>query len=128
MLTEVPGETPVTYLFHRGDFQQPKREIPPGDLTVCVPEDEKGEILRHAARVPTTGRRLAYARRLMSGRHPLVGRVLANRVWLLHFGRGLVGTPADFGHLGEHPRIRSFWTGSPPSSPLTAGTSSGSTA
>src|SRR5262249_35587737 len=53
--------------------------------------------------VPTTGRRLAYARHLTSGQHPLVPRVLVNRVWLLHFGRGIVGTPADFGMLGERP-------------------------
>ena len=52
---------------------------------------------------PSTGRRLAYARHLTSGRHPLVARVLVNRVWLNHFGRGLVGTPADFGALGERP-------------------------
>ena len=50
-----------------------------------------------------TGRRLAYARHLTSGRHPLVARVLVNRFWLHHFGRGLVGTPADFGALGERP-------------------------
>ena len=103
VLTEVPGETPATYLFYRGDYQQPKQEIAPGDLTVCVAEGQSGEIARHDPHLPTTGRRLAYARRLMSGRHPLVGRVLVNRVWLLHFGRGIVGTPADFGHLGERP-------------------------
>ena len=35
-----------------------------------------------------------------TGDHPLVGRVLANRIWLHHFGRGLVETPGDFGVLG----------------------------
>ena len=39
----------------------------------------------------------------MSGKHPLVGRVLVNRIWLHHFGRGLVATPADFGRMGERP-------------------------
>jgi len=33
----------------------------------------------------------------------LTARVIANRVWHYHFGRGLVGTPADFGAMGEHP-------------------------
>jgi hypothetical protein len=103
VLTETPGETPATFLFHRGDFQQPKHEIVPGDLTVCVAEGQSGEIAKHDPHLPTTGRRLAYARRLMSGQHPLVGRVLVNRVWLLHFGRGIVGTPSDFGHLGDRP-------------------------
>src|SRR5437763_413371 len=53
--------------------------------------------------LPTTGRRLAYARHLTSGRHPLVARVLVNRVWMHHFGRGIGATPADFGALGERP-------------------------
>jgi hypothetical protein len=46
---------------------------------------------------------LAYARHLTDGRHPLVARVLVNRFWLHHFGRGLVSTPSDFGMLGERP-------------------------
>ena len=103
VLAENPGETPATFLFYRGDYQQPRQEVAPGDLTVCVSEGQSGQIAKHDPHLPTTGRRLAYARRLMSGKHPLVGRVLVNRIWLLHFGRGIVGTPADFGRLGERP-------------------------
>src|SRR5207245_2935126 len=51
----------------------------------------------------TTGRRLALADWLTDPRHPLTARVLVNRVWMHHFGRGLVGTPGDFGRLGERP-------------------------
>jgi hypothetical protein len=47
--------------------------------------------------MPTSGRRLAYARYLTSGKHPLVARVLVNRFWMHHFGRGLVDTPGEFG-------------------------------
>src|SRR5258708_15144549 len=46
---------------------------------------------------------MAFARWLTSGRHGLVARVLVNRFWLNHFGRGLVNTPGDFGKLGERP-------------------------
>jgi hypothetical protein len=53
--------------------------------------------------LPTTGRRLAYAKWLTSGRHPLTARVIVNRVWMHHFGRGLVATPGDFGYLGQKP-------------------------
>ena len=56
----------------------------------------------------TTGRRLALANWLTDPRHPLTARVMVNRVWMLHFGRGPVGSPGDFGRLGEratHPEL-----------------------
>lgn len=98
-LTEVPGHKPVTYRFSRGDPQQPRDEVAPGELSVLpasyIPDDDPS--------VPTTGRRLAFARHLTSGRHPLVARNLVNRFWMHHFGRGIVPTLGDFGRLGEHP-------------------------
>jgi hypothetical protein len=51
----------------------------------------------------SSGRRLALANWLTDPRHPLTARVLVNRVWMEHFGRGIVGTPGDFGRLGERP-------------------------
>jgi hypothetical protein len=98
-LTEVPGQVPQTFLFHRGDHEQPRQAVAPGDLTVLggpeIPPDDP--------KLPTTGRRLAYADCLTSGEHPLVARVFVNRVWMHHFGRGIVETPGDFGHLGTRP-------------------------
>ena len=35
--------------------------------------------------------------------HPLAARVMANRIWHYHFGRGIVATPSNFGQLGERP-------------------------
>ncbi len=93
---------PVTYLFHRGQPDQPRHAVKPGDLTVlagrrAVDVPEKNPAL------PTSGRRLAYAESITDGRHPLLARVLVNRVWMQHFGRGLVSSVADFGALGEKP-------------------------
>jgi Protein of unknown function (DUF1549)/Protein of unknown function (DUF1553)/Planctomycete cytochrome C len=51
----------------------------------------------------STGRRLALARWLSRGSNPLSTRVIVNRIWQYHFGRGLVGTPSDFGRLGDRP-------------------------
>ena len=51
----------------------------------------------------STGRRLALARWITDGKNPLTARVLVNRVWLHHFGKGIVGTPSDFGAMGERP-------------------------
>lgn len=100
-LTEVPGQIPATKLFARGDFNSPKQEIAPGELTVLSPPGFS--IAPDDPHLATSGRRLAYARHLTDGRHPLVARVLVNRFWLNHFGRGLVTTPADFGALGQPP-------------------------
>jgi len=101
-LTEVKGQVPATKLFHRGDHDQPKQTITPGELSVLA--TPRIEPFKPAAVAGgSTGRRLAYAQWLTSGQHPLVARVLVNRFWLNHFGRGLVNTPGDFGMLGERP-------------------------
>ncbi|MBM3969900.1 MAG: DUF1553 domain-containing protein [Planctomycetes bacterium] len=101
-LTEVPGKISPTFLFFRGEFAQPKQEVAPGELKVLATASNI-TIPRDDENLPTSGRRLAYARLLTSGEHPLVARVFVNRIWMHHFGRGLVATPGDFGRLGEQP-------------------------
>src|SRR5204862_2276543 len=49
------------------------------------------------------GGRLDLARAITSPENPLTARVLVNRVWMHHFGRGLVATPSDFGVRGDRP-------------------------
>ncbi|HZZ79457.1 MAG TPA: PSD1 and planctomycete cytochrome C domain-containing protein [Gemmataceae bacterium] len=101
---EVPGQVPLTKIFHRGDYRQPKDAVQPGDLTIAAPEGKRFEIAPTESKTKSsTGRRLAFARHLTSGDHPLLGRVLVNRIWQHHFGRGIVNTPGDFGVLGERP-------------------------
>ncbi len=51
----------------------------------------------------TSGRRTALAQWITQPDNPLTWRVVANRLWQFHFGRGLCRTPNDFGHLGELP-------------------------
>jgi mono/diheme cytochrome c family protein len=99
-LTEVAGTVPATFVFYRGDHEQPKDKVLPGELSILgagpdIPENDPA--------IPTTGRRLVFARHLTTGDHPLVARVIANRIWLHHFGRGLVDSPGDFGVLGQRP-------------------------
>ena len=100
-LYETPGKIPQTVLFFRGDIQQPRQAVEPSELSVLttaaamIPQDDPA--------LPTSGRRLAYARWLTSGQQPLTPRVLVNRFWLHHFGRGIVATPGDFGVLGARP-------------------------
>ena len=57
---------------------------------------------------PGQGKRRALADWLTDRRNPMTARVLVNRLWQFHFGRGLVPTPNDFGQLGEgcsHPEL-----------------------
>lgn len=51
----------------------------------------------------TSGRRLALARWIASPQHPLTARVIVNRLWQKHFGRGIVATLENFGKMGEPP-------------------------
>jgi hypothetical protein len=102
-LTEVPGKVPATHLFHRGDPKQPKEQVEPGGLSVLAPPGDLVEFPENDPGRASTGRRLALAEWLTHGRHPLLPRVIVNRVWMHHFGKGIVGTPAEFGMQGEPP-------------------------
>jgi hypothetical protein len=102
-LIEPVAQLPETKLFHRGDYRQPMQTIGPGTLSVCSPESGRTEFETKSAALPTSGRRLAFAQWLTGPGNPLTARVIANRVWMHHFGRGLVSTPADFGRLGTLP-------------------------
>lgn len=99
-LTETAGRVPPTYLHHRGDPDQPKQAVSPGGLAVL---DDALPLPNPQAVGGSSGRRLALANWLTDARNPLTARVIVNRIWMHHFGRGLVGTPGDFGRLGERP-------------------------
>lgn len=94
--TDVGLHAPPTYI--PGD--RSKRVIEPGFLTVLG--DERPHITPPPD-APSTGRRTALADWLTRPDHPLTTRVIVNRVWQYHFGRGLVGTSSDFGRLGDKP-------------------------
>ncbi|MBM3995611.1 MAG: DUF1553 domain-containing protein [Planctomycetes bacterium] len=101
-LTEIPGQVPTTRLFERGDHDQPTEAVGPSSLMIFERFGVK-HIVDKTPGLATTGRRTAFALTLTDGRHPLPPRVIVNRLWLHHFGKGIVNTPADFGILGERP-------------------------
>ncbi|MBX9678416.1 MAG: DUF1549 domain-containing protein [Gemmataceae bacterium] len=101
-VTEVPGQKATTHLFDRGDPDQPKEPIAPAGLSIFEPAGI-GKLTAKDASIPTSGHRLAFARSLTDGKHPLPARVLMNRLWHHHFGRGIVASVGDFGILGDRP-------------------------
>ncbi len=96
----VPSAPPPTFLLKRGDVEKPGEPVTAGGLSVIrAPAPDFGL----AADAPEGTRRLKLAEWLTSPNHPLTARVMVNRLWHYHFGRGIVATPNDFGFNGERP-------------------------
>jgi hypothetical protein len=86
-----------TLLHHRGDPMQPKGAVAPGALASV------GRKLDLPPDAPEQQRRLALAKWIIDPSNPLAARVIVNRLWQHHFGRGIVATPSDFGRMGAAP-------------------------
>jgi len=84
----------------RGDVQRPGKIVEPGALS-CVSGLPARFTLPAGAREGE--RRAALARWISDANNPLTWRSIVNRVWLYHFGQGLVETPNDFGRMGQTP-------------------------
>jgi mono/diheme cytochrome c family protein len=97
---------PETKVLIRGNPHSPGAVVQPafpevlGAPKPSIPEPAKG--------AKASGRRTVLANWIASEENPLTARVMVNRVWQGHFGRGLVATPNDFGKFGtgvSHPEL-----------------------
>ncbi len=84
----------------RGDVNSPAETVTPGALAAVATLDPDFKL---PADAPEAARRLQFADWLADPRNPLPARVMANRIWHLHFGEGIVATPNDFGVSGARP-------------------------
>jgi hypothetical protein len=98
-----PGryEAPPSYLLLRGDPNVKGSLMKPGFVTAATYGNPPTEIPPADGR--TSGRRRALAEWLSSSSNPLPARVIVNRIWHHHFGRGIVATLDNFGKMGESP-------------------------
>jgi hypothetical protein len=98
-------QPPPVHLLVRGSPHAPGKEVEPGFPRALSPA---GPATAPTGKGPppgprSAGRRRALADWIVSAENPIAPRAIANRLWLHHFGRGLVRTPNDFGKLGEQP-------------------------
>ncbi len=100
LMTDADGAVPVTHVLFQGNHKQPREPVEPGFISALDPNPAA---IRVALNAKTSGRRLTLAEWIASPANPLTVRVLVNRVWQSHFGRGLVATPNDFGLAGTRP-------------------------
>src|SRR5205809_800298 len=91
---------PVTHVLAVGVYDAYKEEVQPGFLSILDPGDAK---YAPPQGVDSSGRRSTLANWLADPQNPLTTRVMANRIWHYHFGRGVVGSPSDLGMMGERP-------------------------
>ncbi|MBM3795366.1 MAG: DUF1553 domain-containing protein [Acidobacteria bacterium] len=101
-LYDMGGEPSPVFLLKRGEAQQLGERLEPDTLAVL----KRADLQPYAATAPfegTSGRRLGLARWLTQPQHPLTARVMVNRLWKHHFGRGIVETASNFGKTGATP-------------------------
>ncbi len=102
-LFQGPGryQPPPSYFLIRGDIESRGSLMKPGFIDVITYGNPPVE--DPPANGRTSGRRRALAAWLGSADNPLTARVIVNRIWSHHFGRGIVGTLDNFGKMGETP-------------------------
>ena len=102
-LVDMGGEPSTSYLLLRGDALTPGQPVEPAVPAVLATHVEPYEVVSPWPGADSSGRRLALARWLTQPNHPLTARVMVNRIWMRHFGQGIVATPDNFGRTGEPP-------------------------
>ena len=94
-IENVPNPAPG-HVFVRGNPSNPGAPVQPRFLSCLGGDDE------HAFR----DGRLELANAIVDRTNPFTARVIVNRIWMHHFGAGLVTTPSDFGLRGDPPSHR----------------------
>ena len=95
-----PRQPEPTFLLQRGDVEKKGEQVSAGGLSALRTLSDDFDL---SADAPEGQRRLKFAAWLTSPDNPLTSRVMVNRIWQYHFGRGLVASPNDFSFNGERP-------------------------
>ena len=101
-LYDMGGEPSPVFLLKRGEAQMLGDRVEP-QVPAILHRDGLAPYVPIPPFENTSGRRLAFARWLTQPNHPLTARVMVNRLWRHHFGRGIVETMSNFGKTGAPP-------------------------
>lgn len=108
-IMNVPGPPsgpglPLTHILKSGDYRQPGEVVEPGFPSAIEGKSQPAVLESDRYRqFPTRGLRMTLAKWIGSPENPLTARVMVNRIWQYHFGRGIVETSSDFGKNGSPP-------------------------
>ncbi len=105
-VSDIGPIAPPTFIAKR-----PDELIEPGIPSIL--DEQPATIQRGPSKSITTGRRASLAKWMTDPTNPLTTRVIVNRIWQSHFGRGLAANASDFGKLGEaptHPELLDWLT------------------
>ncbi|QOV92497.1 DUF1553 domain-containing protein [Humisphaera borealis] len=109
MCVQEAGKGRPTYVLIRGNPGSEGEQVQPAFPAVLTTKGSTPPALPKAsANGESTGKRRVLAEWLASDKNPRTARVMVNRVWQYHFGRGLNVSPNEFGNLGEgvtHPEL-----------------------
>jgi len=94
-------EIKPTYLLARGNPHAETDEVVPGFPSILSPPE--AVVPTPAKDAKSSGRRRVLAEWIASPANPLTARVMMNRIWQFHFGRGIVRSSSDFGFQGTRP-------------------------
>jgi mono/diheme cytochrome c family protein len=100
-VVEAGAKAPDTFIFNRGSPNVPGDKVEPGFPTVFNLPDPPMAAAKPGAK--SSGRRTVLANWIASKENPMTARVMVNRLWQHHFGRGIVRTPNDYGIQGMRP-------------------------
>ena len=105
-VSDSSSTTPTTFVLATGLLRAPtKGQVQPGTPEFLGGAGNVNLVNSSAAKSP---RRTELAKWLTQPNHPLTARVIVNRIWQQHIGSGIVGTPNDFGAMGQsatHPEL-----------------------